>query len=193
MELSKEQQDEFEQTIIEVANIAGIPINSIITDQETCDSDTSDNIDDDHILYKKHQIPVLSYISEKLPQHLSNVLDTFDDHHDHTSMLVYAESLDRVDLKTLSKDILSKLRRYSEDYQAVLYLYTVGGGTHDVYNVDTELLTRDDPASIIDIPVLNNQPLSADNYINVISDMRDIVYKRYYKYIEDNLEFFRTQ
>ena len=190
MWLTKEQQDELDRTIAEVAKIAGVPLSSVIMDREAYDSDTNDDVDDD-ILCKKHQVSVLSYISEKLPQYLPNVLDTFDDPDDHTSMLVYAESLDRPDLKTLSKDILSKLRRYSEDYQAALYLYTVGGGTHEVYNVDTELLTRDELVNIVDIPVLNNQRLTADNYIDVISDMRDIVYKRYYKYIENNLELFR--
>ena len=186
MGLSKEQQIEFERTVKEVANIAGLPV----TDEQSDDPlwDTVRGLDKKFEIttYTIHQLSVISYVSERLPACLPKMLDLYPDYNDHSVMLVYAESLDRDDLKTISLPVLSNLRIYTKDYQAALYLYTVGGGTHDMYNVDTQLLTRDNPANILDIPVLNNQPLTADNYINVISHMRDIVYKRYYKYIEDS-------
>ena len=186
MELSKEQQTEFERTVKEVAAIA----ESTVTDRRLSDSlwDTIRGLNEtfDITTYTKHQLSVISYVGERLPAYLPKILDLYPDYNDHSVMLVYVESLDRDDLKTISLAALSKLRIYTKDYQAALYLYTVGGGTHDMYNVDARLLTRDNPANILDIPVLNNQPLTADNYINVISHMRDIVYKRYYKYIEDS-------
>ena len=186
MKLTKEKQTEFTETVKEVAAIAGVQVAGEQPDDPLGDIISAHNETFDHTLYTKHQLTVISYVAEKLPQRLAKVLDLYPDHYDHTTMLAYAESLDRDDLKTLSLTTLSRLKRYLKDYQASLYLYTVGGGTHSVYNVDTQLLTKEDPAFILDIPVLDNQPLSADNYISVITKMRDIVYKRYYKYIEDN-------
>ena len=186
MELSKEQQTEFEKTIEEVASIVGMERAICIPNNAIYGAGTLPDEEDNHTLYTIHQIPVITYIATRLPQHLSEVRDIFGEHHDCAEMLIYAESLDRDDLKTLSRDTLSKLRRYPMHYQTALYLYTVGGGTHDMYNVDTQLLTRDDPADILDIPVLDNQSLTIHNYLSTVTNMRDIVYKRYDKYVEDN-------
>lgn len=186
MKLSKAKQTEFEETVKEVAAIAGTPVSGVPLSDSLWDTIRGLNDTFDISLYTKHQLSVISYVGERLPTCLPKLLDLYPDRNDHSVMLVYAESLDRDDLKTISLAALSKLRIYTKDYQASLYLYTVGGGTHDVYNVDTQLLTRDDPADILDIPVLDNKPLTDINYVSVVTDMRNIVYKRYYKYIEDN-------